>query len=196
MGQNLRTEQIAVMLFSLLKKDAEHGGFKIVCPTRFGGARKTTVIDFQFLDSPEYEEAMMPFYRRHVCRLDPWPDFVVRTFDRMATPIYHYMAGPSEFRIIGTLRDWDIMDRLGEIAVPTLILVGDLDRPGPDPDVDPKAAKLRHELSIEPRDGLGHQRDRERAAVSVGDVQPVIEEVEVDLELPMPVRYRGGGQTS
>ena len=65
--------------------------------------------------SPEYEEAMLPFYLRHVCRLDPWPDYVTRSFDRMATPIYHYMAGPSEFRIIGTLRDWDIMDRLGEI---------------------------------------------------------------------------------
>ncbi|MDB4971354.1 MAG: gyrB [Myxococcales bacterium] len=39
-----------------LKKDAEHGGYKIVCPTRYGGARKTTVIDFAFLDSPEYEE--------------------------------------------------------------------------------------------------------------------------------------------
>jgi DNA gyrase subunit B len=40
----------------VLKEDAEHGGFKIVCPTRFGGARKNTVIDFAFLDSPEYEE--------------------------------------------------------------------------------------------------------------------------------------------
>ncbi len=40
----------------MLKKDAEHGGYKIVCPTRFGGARKNTVIDFAFLDSPEYEE--------------------------------------------------------------------------------------------------------------------------------------------
>jgi DNA gyrase subunit B len=39
-----------------IKKDAEHGGWKIVCPTRFGGARKNTVIDFAFLDSPEYEE--------------------------------------------------------------------------------------------------------------------------------------------
>jgi DNA gyrase subunit B len=39
-----------------LKKDAEHGGFKIVCPARYGGARKNTVIDFAFLDSPEYEE--------------------------------------------------------------------------------------------------------------------------------------------
>jgi DNA gyrase subunit B len=40
----------------VLKEDAEHGGYKIVCPTRFGGARKNTVIDFAFLDSPEYEE--------------------------------------------------------------------------------------------------------------------------------------------
>ena len=79
------------------------------------------------MESPEYEEAMQPFYRRHVCRLDPWPDFVVRSFDRMATPIYHYMAGPSEFRIIGTLRDWDIMDRLGEISVPTLVTGGEYD---------------------------------------------------------------------
>ena len=39
-----------------LKKDTEHGAFKIVCPTRYGGARKQTVIDFRFLNSPEYEE--------------------------------------------------------------------------------------------------------------------------------------------
>jgi DNA gyrase subunit B len=39
-----------------LKKDAEHGGFKIVCPPRYGGARKLTIVDFAFLDSPEYEE--------------------------------------------------------------------------------------------------------------------------------------------
>ena len=77
--------------------------------------------------SPEYEEAMQPFYHRHVCRLDPWPDYVVRTFDKLARPIYHYMAGPSEFRIIGTLRDWDIMDRLGEIRVPTLVTGGEYD---------------------------------------------------------------------
>jgi DNA gyrase subunit B len=39
-----------------LQKDAEHGGFKIVCKARYGGARKNTVVDFAFLDSPEYEE--------------------------------------------------------------------------------------------------------------------------------------------
>jgi proline iminopeptidase len=76
---------------------------------------------------PEYEEAMMPFYHRHVCRIDPFPDFVTRTFENMSTTIYHYMAGPSEFRIIGTLKDWDIMDRLGEIRVPTLVTGGEYD---------------------------------------------------------------------
>ena len=39
-----------------LANDAEHGGWKIVFPARYGGARKHTVLDFQFLDSPEYEE--------------------------------------------------------------------------------------------------------------------------------------------
>ena len=24
-------------------------------------------------DTPEYQAAVMEFYRRHVCRLDPWP---------------------------------------------------------------------------------------------------------------------------
>jgi proline-specific peptidase len=51
----------------------------------------------------------------------------LRSFDRMSTTIYHYMAGPSEFRIIGTLRDWDIMDRLGEIDVPAMITCGEYD---------------------------------------------------------------------
>jgi DNA gyrase subunit B len=39
-----------------LKKDSEHGGFKIVCPQRYGGAKKSTCIDFGFMNSPEFEE--------------------------------------------------------------------------------------------------------------------------------------------
>jgi DNA gyrase subunit B len=37
-----------------LVQDAEHGGFKIVAPPRPGGVRKRTVVDFAFMDSPEY----------------------------------------------------------------------------------------------------------------------------------------------
>jgi proline iminopeptidase len=32
----------------------------------------------------EYQEAMMVFYRRHVCRLDPWPEPLVRAGDPRA----------------------------------------------------------------------------------------------------------------
>ncbi len=39
-----------------LGKDVEHGGFKIMFPARYGGARKHTVVDFALLDSPEYME--------------------------------------------------------------------------------------------------------------------------------------------
>ncbi len=39
-----------------VRQDAEHGTFAIVCPARFGGARKPTTINFTLLDSPECEE--------------------------------------------------------------------------------------------------------------------------------------------
>jgi proline-specific peptidase len=78
------------------------------------------------LDSPEYEEATAEFYKRHVCRLDPWPDNVMRTFTglREHPDVYLTMQGPNEFVITGTLKDWDISGRLGEIRVPTLITAG------------------------------------------------------------------------
>ena len=78
------------------------------------------------LDSPAYEEATMEFYKRHVCRVDPWPDNVLRSFAglREHPDVYLTMQGPNEFVITGTLKDWDITGRLGEIEVPTLITAG------------------------------------------------------------------------
>ena len=84
-------------------------------------------------DDPEYKEAMLVFYRRHVCRLDPWPDCVNRTFDKLAQnpEVYYTMWGPSEFHVTGSLRNWSIVDRLGEIRVPTLMLSGRYDEATP-----------------------------------------------------------------
>jgi proline-specific peptidase len=78
------------------------------------------------LGSPEYEAAAMEFYKRHVCRVDPFPDCVLRTFAGVAEhpDVYMTMQGPNEFVITGTLKHWDISDRLGEIGVPTLITAG------------------------------------------------------------------------
>lgn len=75
---------------------------------------------------PEYEEAAMVFYRRHVCRIDPWPDWLQRCFATLtANPeVYETMNGPTEFHVIGMIRDFDISARLGEIHVPTLLLSG------------------------------------------------------------------------
>ena len=84
-------------------------------------------------DDPAYEDAMMVFYRRHVCRLDEWPECVMRSFDRLSEnpEVYHTMNGPSEFHVTGTLKTWDITARLGEIRVPTLVLSGRYDEATP-----------------------------------------------------------------
>ena len=44
-------------------------------------------------DEAAYEEAMMVFYQRHVCRLDPWPEPLMRTFAKLeANPeVYNTM---------------------------------------------------------------------------------------------------------
>jgi proline-specific peptidase len=84
-------------------------------------------------DDPEYEEACLPFYKRHVCRLDEWPGSVLRSFQFIAEHgvVYRHMNGLSEFHVTGTLRDWDITDRLGEIRVPTLVVTGEHDEATP-----------------------------------------------------------------
>lgn len=81
--------------------------------------------------APEYEEAAMEFYRRHVCRLDPWPDYVQRTMQYLSQGrAYEVMQGPNEFTITGNLKDWDRTNALAEIQVPTLIVCGEHDELG------------------------------------------------------------------
>jgi proline iminopeptidase len=80
-----------------------------------------------FTACPEYQGAILGFYRKHVCRLSPWPAGFERSFAEQGQVVYETMNGPSEFTITGTLKTWDIMDRLGEIAVPTLIVSGRYD---------------------------------------------------------------------
>jgi L-proline amide hydrolase len=84
-------------------------------------------------DDPEYEEACMVFYKRHLCRLDDWPEELMRSFGAIADDptVYHTMNGPSEFHVIGTIKDWQVKDRLGEIKVPTLVLSGRYDEATP-----------------------------------------------------------------
>ncbi|MBY0524412.1 MAG: proline iminopeptidase-family hydrolase [Gemmataceae bacterium] len=82
-------------------------------------------------DDQDYQEAVAVFYRRHLCRLDPWPECLMRSFTRLRAEVYQTMNGPSEFHVIGNLKDWNVVPRLGEIHVPTLVLSGRYDEATP-----------------------------------------------------------------
>jgi L-proline amide hydrolase len=85
------------------------------------------------VESPEYKAATDVFYERHVCRVSPQPEYVRRTFDAIDRnpEVYHTMNGPTEFRVLGTLKHWDIIHRLSEIRVPTLVTSGRHDEATP-----------------------------------------------------------------
>jgi proline-specific peptidase len=84
-------------------------------------------------DDPEYAQAMQVFYDRHVCRIVPNPEYVSRSFAKLAQhpEVYYTMNGPSEFHVIGTLKHWDIIPQLGKINAPTLVTSGKYDEATP-----------------------------------------------------------------
>ncbi len=61
------------------------------------------------------------------------PDCVQRSFAQIAAnpTVYHTMNGPSEFHVVGSLKTWDITDRLHEITTPTLLVSGRYDEATP-----------------------------------------------------------------
>jgi proline iminopeptidase len=97
-------------------------------------------------ENPRYEELLTPnFYEQHICRLNPWPDPVVRCFthlNSMKVPkeIYVMMQGPSEFGASGRLVNWDIKNRLKEIKIPTLMVGAKWDT------MDPKAMEEQSKM--------------------------------------------------
>ena len=84
-------------------------------------------------DDPAYEAAVSVFNDRHVCRI-PQPQCLIDSFSQIgADPtVYHTMNGPSEFHVIGSLKDWDIRPDLNKIKVPTLLVSGQYDEATPD----------------------------------------------------------------
>jgi len=82
-------------------------------------------------EAKEYQDAMYTFYKRHVCRLDPWPKEMAEEFDKMNQQVYNYMWGASEFTVTGTLQDFDVTERLAEIDLPALFTCGQYDEATP-----------------------------------------------------------------
>jgi proline iminopeptidase len=92
---------------------------------------RTTLIELgakEQYDHPDYQAAVEAFYHRHLCRLDPWPEALVLSSEQMeGNQVYLTMNGPTEFDVIGRLREWDRTADLGRIGVPTLVTCGRYD---------------------------------------------------------------------
>ncbi|MBY0442963.1 MAG: proline iminopeptidase-family hydrolase [Mycobacteriaceae bacterium] len=83
-------------------------------------------------DSAEYRAAIRTWHETHLCRTRPWPAELVESLDNVGTEICETMVGPSAFRVVGNLRSWDVLDRLVEIALPTLLVAGRFDQNSPE----------------------------------------------------------------
>ncbi|WP_406674797.1 proline iminopeptidase-family hydrolase [Nonomuraea sp. N2-4H] len=82
----------------------------------------------------EYFDAMRVFFARYVCLVDPWPREYQASFMEMHNnpTVYYTMNGPTEFHVVGTLRDWSVEELLPSIEVPTLIISGRHDEATPE----------------------------------------------------------------
>ncbi len=137
-------------------------------------------------DSDEYQTTMMVFYDRHVCRIRPWPDWLQRTFDALEAnrEVYLTMNGPSEFHVIGLLRDFDITAHLHEIAVPTLLFCGEFD------EVTPTTVNQAHQAIAGSQfvvlEGCSHMSQAERPDLALGLLRGWLAGVEASRSAPPP----------
>ncbi|MDH2902938.1 MAG: proline iminopeptidase-family hydrolase [Actinomycetota bacterium] len=85
------------------------------------------------LQDPEYLRAADYFYAQHVCRVVPNPAEVEATnqYMREDSTVYNVMNGPNEFHVIGTMRDWSVVDQIDRIIAPTLLVSGRYDEATP-----------------------------------------------------------------
>jgi len=123
-------------------------------------------------NSPEYVKATRVFYDRHVCRVNPWPPEVARTFAALEEDptVYVTMNGPNEFHVLGTLKHWSIVDRLHLVQAPTLLISGKYDEATP-ACVQPYSDRIKNVrwVKFENSSHMPHVEETERYLKVVGD---------------------------
>lgn len=78
------------------------------------------------INSPEYQDAMGEFYRKHL--FHQAANATNDCGDRDWNPkIYEAMWGDSEFSVTGSLKNFDVTKGLAKTSVPTLFLIGEFD---------------------------------------------------------------------
>ncbi|KAI9447193.1 proline-specific peptidase [Lactarius psammicola] len=78
------------------------------------------------IDAQEYQEGLMRFYRKHILNLEVWPTEATKTLTQMGKDptVYRAMLGINEFVMTGSLKDWSVIPKLGNVSCPTLIING------------------------------------------------------------------------
>jgi proline iminopeptidase len=89
-------------------------------------------------DTPAFEAANKVFNNHFNARTTLSKERIAREFGpcksspvRFSKDLYEHMWGPSEFVSNGTLRAYDRLDRLKELKLPTMFLVGEFDEARP-----------------------------------------------------------------
>ncbi len=118
-------------------------------------------------DHPDYRSALEVFDDHYVHRGARGRPELERMVAERGAEAYLAMVGPNEWTITGALRDWDVRDRLGEIAVPALVVRGRYDLC-----TEQVAATL-----------LGGLRDAREVVFEESSHMPVLEETDRYLEV-------------
>jgi len=81
--------------------------------------------------NPKYQEAMNIYYQKHLCRINPWPEYLNKAFKNFGAEVYNTMWGPSEFTVTGTLKNADVIEKFSKIDLPILLTCGEFDESTP-----------------------------------------------------------------
>ena len=123
-------------------------------------------------DAPEYEAAVNVFYERHLCRVVPMPEFAARSFAKLGRnpQVYRTMNGPTEFHVVGTLRDWEVLSRLGGVDEPVLLTSGRHDEATPRQVAEIRARLPQAEWVLFEQSGhLAHAEEPDRYLAVLAD---------------------------
>jgi len=91
------------------------------------------------LDHPEYKGALEILNHRHLCRLQTWPEALMRSVSNANPAPYKAIQGPNEFYFTGSIKDWNRVDQLHRITQPALVTCGHHDV------LPPSCSRLMHQ---------------------------------------------------
>jgi proline iminopeptidase len=83
-------------------------------------------------NAPEYQDAVMEYYKRYLSISDPWSPDLETTFENFNTEIYGQMWGPSEFAATGSLSTYEREHVLPKLDLPVLFTTGRYDEATPE----------------------------------------------------------------